>query len=181
MKKTDCSNPIKFDFLIIGPTGSGKSTASRAVARNVIANPNLRDDDIFYSGCGYHHYSFRDYNNQPVILWEDFDGKDLYKRFCSKRISNKVNLSERIIIVNSILTKEQFCGPDYKDYQPKFILELGYNSYNLYTRNDDSSSVVYDKKEVSGSFSAIAENLGNSPEARILERKNLSPVLKYFE
>lgn len=62
--------PLRINFYICGGSGSGKTTAAKEIAKALF--PDVKNEKQLYHLIGTKNVSFEGYNEQPVIIWDDF-------------------------------------------------------------------------------------------------------------
>lgn len=79
----------RINYYIDGPSGMGKSTLAEMLARAIM--PDLSADEAYYE-VGAYKVRFDDYEQQPVIIWDDVRAGDLISEFGREGVLNLMEL-----------------------------------------------------------------------------------------
>lgn len=82
----------RINYYIYGPSGTGKSTLSRYLAKALF--PNLQEFECYYT-AGATGVRFDDYEYQPVIIWEDIRPKEFLDEYKEEGVLNLMELSPK--------------------------------------------------------------------------------------
>lgn len=75
----------RINYYIDGPSGAGKTTLAEMLARSLV--PELSEDEAYYE-VGARRVRFDNYENQPVMIWDDVRASDLINEFGREGVLN---------------------------------------------------------------------------------------------
>lgn len=136
----------RINYYISGNDSSGKDLCSQALARSLF--PEIKNDDELFFIADFTNAPLKDYDGQPVIIWDDYNAHEMLKHLKSYKsildilepypIKNTNNPLNKVNIINStqpyinFLDKLSQDGDKGQIYRRiPFIINLNDNDFDL--------------------------------------------------
>lgn len=196
----------RVNYYMQGPSGTGKTTAAKALAR--VLFPGVPDNELF---CVVSQDTmFEHYDGQPVLIWDDWRASNLLERFDRGMIwkifavnplptvvnvkYSSVNLINSVNIMTSVGEFHEFMNELAGEYTDKsrrkhkaedknqgyrrfpVFLEIAQTSYDLYVSNSLGGGEYQDYQRVARVEANLLELAKNSSPEN--DQKVIEPVAK---